>query len=165
MYYTLCYPRQDALRAATPFSHPSVVTDQSTRSRGFRPPSGERTTLTKSHVFGFDGGRRQGVEVRVVSVPPSISSDQEPRIISARIKGGVLHEAWTPPSHADCTIDIRTPGKKVVVGRLTRKCSALAFKGHQMKRKNERTARGIKTCTNCIEAKRNSTGGRMEGCN
>ena len=47
MYYTLCYPRQDALRAATPFSHPSVVTDNSTRRRGFRPPSGERTTLTK----------------------------------------------------------------------------------------------------------------------
>lgn len=54
--------------------------------------------------------------------------------------------------------------EKVVVGRLTRKCSALAFKGHQMKRKNERTARRTKTCTNCIEAKGNSTGGRMEGC-
>ena len=48
MYHTLCYPRQDALRAATPFSHPSVVTDLSTRRRGFRPPSGERTTLTKN---------------------------------------------------------------------------------------------------------------------
>ena len=50
MYHTLCYPRQDALRAATPFSHPSVVTDLSTRRRGFRPPSGERTTLTKSRL-------------------------------------------------------------------------------------------------------------------
>ena len=47
MYDTLCYPRQDELRAATPFSHPSVVTDQSTRRRGFRPPSGGRTPLTK----------------------------------------------------------------------------------------------------------------------
>ena len=51
MCYTLCYPREDALRAATPFSHPSVVTDQSTRRRGFRPPSGERTTLTKPTTY------------------------------------------------------------------------------------------------------------------
>lgn len=62
--------------------------------------------------------------------------------------------------------DIHWHGReKVVVRRPPRTCSAVASKGHQKRRKHERTVRKRKSFMNCIEAKKYNIGGRMEGFN